>query len=518
MTAATRAFHLVVGSYAYLGAGQKLYRSVSLGTSAWADFVSVADFGTGKQVTGLAYYQGNVAVLLGTGADIQVYDVGAGTVAPLLAGTKGRHGVGYAGRLVFSNPVVGGADHVLKMTTGGGIDSRELDAPIVNIGLWRGKVVIATRQSLWFLGGRSDPATATWTTEPEPFFTGLAGYGSGGDDFAFLLGFGGKLYTWLNNQVVEYTADGDRAGWRATGVEGKNCYGATVTGGMLVVSITTRLSDTETWAFDGSGWWLIHRAALGTGATRIWPMATGGAGEWDLILFRDGSTAVTYDLYRLVWRSAPFHTYAASGAYRTSLLDCGERDKPKAWRRVGATLASPEQRGNPASADAVTLTLAYSVDGGKTFTTAASVSVSDPTQRALEMEAPLGDNVPASHFLQLRLTYGSVADWAPVLTGLWAEYELLDSPARRRWAFKIHARDALVQRDGSVASRGGRQLAADLWSAWRGGATLAFQDLDADVTGETATVRIVGIAEEVPKPADGGRWGESVLALTLVEV
>ncbi len=246
-------------------------------------------------------------------------------------------------------------------------------------------------------------------------------------------------------------------------------------------------------------------------------MATGGAGEWDLVLFRDGSTAVTYDLYRLVWRSAPFHTYAASGAYRTSLLDCGERDKPKAWRRVGATFAAPEQRGNPASADAVTLTLAYSVDGGKTFTTAASVSVSDPAQRALDMEAPLGGNVPASRFLQLRLTYGSVADWAPVLTGLWSEYELLDSPARRRrWAFKIHARDASVQRDGSVASRSGRQLAAELWGAWRGGATLAF--LDADVTGETATVRIVGIAEEVPKPADGGQWGESVLALTLVEV
>ena len=30
--------------------------------------------------------------------------------------------------------------------------------------------------------------------------------------------------------------------------------------------------------------------------------------------------------------------------------------------------------------------------------------------------------------------------------------------------------------------------------------------------------RIVGISEEVAKPADGGRWGEAVLALTLVEV
>ncbi len=239
----------------------------------------------------------------------------------------------------------------------------------------------------------------------------------------------------------------------------------------------------------------------------------------DLVLFRDGSTAVTYDLYRLVWRSAPFHTYATTGAYRSSLLDCGERDKPKAWRKVGATFAVPEQRGNAASTDAVTLTLAYSVDGGKTFATAASLAVSDPTQRTLEMEAALGGTGTVSRFLQLRLSYTSVTDWAPVLTGLWAEYELLDSPARRRrWTFKIHARDASVQRDGTVTNRSGRQLSADLWSAWRSGSTIAFQDLDADVTGETITARIVGIAEEVPKPTDGARWGDSVLALTLVEV
>ena len=106
-----------------------------------------------------------------------------------------------------------------------------------------------------------------------------------------------------------------------------------------------------------------------------------------------------------------------------------------------------------------------------------------------------------------------------VLTGLWAEYELLDAPARRRrWRFKVHARDATVQRDGTLATRTGRQLAADLWAAWEAGATVPFRDLDFDATGTTYQVGIVGIAEEVPKPADGGRWGEAVLALTLVEV
>ncbi|MGH2533188.1 MAG: hypothetical protein ACRDJW_12890 [Thermomicrobiales bacterium] len=33
----------------------------------------------------------------------------------------------------------------------------------------------------------------------------------------------------------------------------------------------------------------------------------------------------------------------------------------------------------------------------------------------------------------------------------------------------------------------------------------------------SAVDRITGIAEEIGKPADGGRWGEATLALTLVE-
>ena len=106
-----------------------------------------------------------------------------------------------------------------------------------------------------------------------------------------------------------------------------------------------------------------------------------------------------------------------------------------------------------------------------------------------------------------------------MLTGLWAEYELLDSPARRRrWRFKVHARDAVVQRDGTVSTRTGWELAADLWAAWEAGATVPFRDLDFDATGVTYQARIIGISEDVAKPADGGRWGEAVLALTLVEV
>ena len=75
-----------------------------------------------------------------------------------------------------------------------------------------------------------------------------------------------------------------------------------------------------------------------------------------------------------------------------------------------------------------------------------------------------------------------------------------------------------MHRDGQTVPRTGRELAADLWTAWSAGQTVSFGDLDVDATGTTYQIRVTGIAEEIPKPADGGRWGESTLALTLVEV
>jgi hypothetical protein len=509
-----RSPHLVAGDRVYVAVGQYLYQSVALSASAWDSFTQVYDAGAGKTITALAYYQGSVAICLGNGLDIQVYDPVADSTSALSAGLKGRHAVGYANRLIYSDPAAG-QDVILHMTTGGtGPDQRELDAPIVNMGLHDGQVVIATRTSLWMLDGRSDPETATWTTDPRPFFT--HGVWTDEEDFLFLLSYGGKLYTWLANQVMEWNPHGDRAGWRGSGLEGRSCHGATVAGNMLVVCITNRAGRSETWAFDGSGWWLMFTS---TSQTRVWPVHAAGAGTFDLITFRDGSSSVTYDLYRMVYRHDSATNYAASGSYKTSLLDAGERDKVKAWRRIGATFTSPEIRGNAASTDPVTLDLSYSIDGGQTFTSAVSTTVNDPTITAIEIDSPLSSAVAVSRSIMLRLSFSSVTDWSPVLTSLWAEYELLDAPTRRRrWSFKVHAGDAMIQRDGSPATRGGRQLAADLWTAWHTGATIPFHDLDADATGQTYQVRITGISEEIPKPSDGGRWGESVITLTLVEV
>ncbi len=401
------------------------------------------------------------------------------------------------------------------MTTGGTADSRELDAPIVNMGLHDGRVAIATKQSLWLLGGRPDPVTNKWNAEPQPFFT--HGVWTDDEDFLFLLSYGGKLYTWLANGVMEWNPNGDKAGWNATGIEGRSCTGATVAGDRLIVCLVNRAGESESWAFDGSGWWLMLRSSS---QTRVWPIYTGGAGNIDLVLFRDGSTSVTYDLFRLVYRHESATNYnSGTSEYRTSLLDGGERDRVKVWRRIGAVFASPEQRGNPASIAPVTLTLSYSTDGGRSWTTAASSLVTDPLQRTSEITTQFTSGQVVGRFVQLRVSFGNVVDWSPALVGLWADYEVIDAiPRRRRWNLKIRARDRTVRRDSTVDPRNGRTIAADLWDAWTDSATIPFTDLDFTATGVTHQVRIASISEEIPVPADAASWGDSVVSLVVIEV
>ena len=203
-----RAPHLVLDPYAYVAIGRYLYRTVALSASSWSAFTQVADVGAGKTITRLALYQGGIALCCGNGLDVQLYAPGGG-LTTLSAGLKARVAVGYANRLVYGDPA-SGSEQILRMTTGGTADSRELDAPIVNMGVHDGKVAIATKQSLWLLGGRPDPVTNKWNAEPQPFFT--HGVWTDDEDFLFLLSYGGKLYTWLANGVMEWNPNGDKAG------------------------------------------------------------------------------------------------------------------------------------------------------------------------------------------------------------------------------------------------------------------------------------------------------------------
>lgn len=508
-----RAPHLVLDPHAYVAIGRYLYRTVDLSASSWGAMTQVADVGAGRTITRLAYYQGGIALCCGTGLDVQLYSPGSGTMTTLAAGLKARLGVGYANRLIYADPTTGNGQ-ILRMTTGGTADSRELDAPIVNLGLHDGKVAIATRQSLWLLGGRADPVSNTWTAEPQPFFT--HGVWTDDEDFLFLLSYGGKLYTWLANGVMEWNPSGEQQGWRATGIEGRSCNGATVAGDRLIVSIVTRAGESETWAFDGVGWWLMLRSS---NQTRVWPMYTGGAGNIDLVLFRDGSTSVTYDLVRLVYRHESATNYGSGGEYRTSLLDGSERALEKVWRRIGAVFAAPEQRGNPAGSSAVTVTFAYSINGGRSWVDAGTATIGDPQQRTADIAIDLGETALISRFLQLRVTFSGVIDWAPALVGLWADYEAIGiSPRRRRWSLSVRARDRTINRDGAVDARDGRTVAADLWDAWASTASIPFTDIDFPATNVTYNVRVASIKEEVAVPNDASQWGDSVVSLELVEV
>lgn len=481
---------LVHTTHTYVANGRYLYRTVSRTASSWGGLTQVADLGAGKVITRLAGYQGKIALCCGTTADVQLYDPGSGAVTTLLAGLKATLGIGYANRLVYADPAAGN-EAILRMTTGGGIDSRELDGPIVQLGLHEGKVVIATRSSLWTLDGRSDPVTATWTTDPKPFFT--HGVATDEDDFAFLLSFGGKLHTWLAKQVMVWNPTGDRAGWTAAGLEGRAVGGATVAANVLLASITTEAGENQLWAFDGSAWWLVQE---GFGQRKFWPMTTGGAGNVDVVFFREGSSSTTYDLYRLVHRDAAVNAYGSTGTWVSSLLDAGDRVSLKAWRRVGAIFATPEDRGNQASIDAVTVTLAVSTDGGRLFVNVASQVMTDPTSRVVEIVAELPAGIYLSRLLQVKVTISGVSDWSPVLVGAWADHGSMPAPTRRkRWSFKVRTDAGQVDMTGSRDVRSVQQTIDDLWAAWASGSPVELVDVDTDVTGTVPLVRVVGLAE-----------------------
>lgn len=513
VTTAQRVHAQALGNAIYLGIDRYVYRTVALTAGSWGNLTQVADLGTGKTITGLTRSNGYLAIACGTTRDIQLLDPGTLVLTTLSAGLTGSWIMGYASRLVIGDPLPGN-DNILRLSTGAGIDTRELDTPIVNMALHGGKVAIATHSALWLLGGRADPVGGTWLGEPEPVYTQLA---AANDDFVFLCSFGGKLYTWLAGSAVEWNPNGgaSKQGWRATGLEGRVCYGGTVAGNMLVVAIQNRAGRYQLWAFDGTGWWLMAEHET---TPWVWPVALAGAGTLDLLAFRDADTGVTYDLARMIPRSPAAPSYAAAGSFTTSLLDAGERDAVKSWRAIGATFATPEDRGNPASSDPLTLALEWSTDGGSTWTTAATSTLSDPTARTHELTADLPSTIAVARYLQLRVTFSSVTDWSPMLTGLWADYALLEQPPRRRrWSLAVLARDASIQRDGSVATLDGRAQITALWQSWEDNQTLSFRDLDYDAAPTERHVRIVEIEESIAKPSNAGQWGEATVRLTLLE-
>ena len=543
---AARAYGIVAGTAAYVGLGRRIYKSVLLSNGVWAAFTAVADLGAGFTIQGLTYYQDNLLIMLGAGVDIKKYNTSTNALSTWRTGEEGAKGVGYAGQLIYAQPAIGETD-VLALSgdkwNGGAVTHyRQLDAPIVNMASFGGQVVIATRKRLYFMGGQPYPGEADdaaitgdssrapeWRGDPQPLMT--HGAFTEGDDFVFLESYRGKLYTWLGGRVADYDSGAEEGQWRRMGPEGANCYGACVAGDWLIVSTASRYGGNyELWGFTGEGWWLL---AQRTSSRYLWPMALAGAGNRELLTFRDGGG--TYDLFRLRWRSTSVHTYADAGNWTSSVIDGGDPTKDKAWTRMGASFVAPGDRGNPASVDSVTFPLEYSTDGGVTWTQAVSTPAAAGSARVLTRDIEFV-TPPESRYLQLRQSWSSVTDWAPVLARLWVEYELADDYAlnelaaatyeaeraaeallRRRWELTVDGGDRTVRRDGQAATLTGRQVITALWDAWELGTELNFKDIDHDAGPVTYLVRIVGIEEKAIKPGDAARWGESQITLTLEE-
>lgn len=491
---AARAHAVIAGANAFIGLGQRIYKSVALNNAAWSALSVAADLGAGFTISGLAYYQDDLLVMLGSGQDIRRFNTASSALTIWRAGEKGQVGCGFAGQLVYA-PRLPNAREELRLSgakwNGNAVThTRYLDSPIVAMALFNGKVAIATRASLYFMGGQPYPGEAddasvtadtsrapAWLGEPLPVMT--HGQFAAEDDFTFLCSYRGRLYTWLAGRVAEFDDSTEEGRWLRIGPEAgaAGCHGAAVVGDWLVIAIAGRYGGHETWGFDGVGWWLLARRAS---PAMLWPCAVGGAGNRDLLLFRDAST--TYDLYRLTWRGTGSNTYAAAASWTSSLLDAGEPARDKSWRAFGATFAAPDDRGNAASVDSVTITLEYSLDGGTTWAAAESLTTAAAARRGFTLQSSFDtavDSLPSSRHLQLRVSWSSVSDWAPVLVSIWADYVILDNaPPRRRWELVVDASDRNPRRDGNLDPQRGRQKIAALWDAWEAGQTLGFQEAD----------------------------------------
>ena len=230
-----RAYGVVAGAAAYLGIGRRIYKSVALSNGIWASFTAVADLGAGLAVQGLTYYQDNLLIMLGAGQNIRKFNTTTNALSTWRAGEEGSKGVGYAGQLMYAYPNVGETDWLAlsgdKWNGGAVTHYRQLDAPIVNMASFGGQVVIATRKSLFFMGGQPYPGEADdaditgdssrapeWRGDPQPVMT--HGSFTEGDDFVFLESYRGKLYTWLGGRVAEFDSWGRRGAMAAHGAGG----------------------------------------------------------------------------------------------------------------------------------------------------------------------------------------------------------------------------------------------------------------------------------------------------------
>ena len=98
-TTSLRAHGVIAGNNAFIGLGRRIYKSVALGNGVWGALTVAADLGAGFTISGLAYYQDDLLVMLSTGQDIRKFNTVTNSLTVWRTGEKGQVGVGYAGQL-----------------------------------------------------------------------------------------------------------------------------------------------------------------------------------------------------------------------------------------------------------------------------------------------------------------------------------------------------------------------------------------------------------------------------------
>src|SRR5699024_5164971 len=135
-----------------------------------------------------------------------------------------------------------------RQVTGTEIDLRILDYDVRRLVNAGAKLYAVTDSAIYSYSGRVSEHSARnpayegpgdeehdptidvleWSGEWSPYFQ--HGVINAADDFVLFEGFGGRIYAWVAGEVMEHNPNGDRAGWRSTGLSGTRCYGGCVAG------------------------------------------------------------------------------------------------------------------------------------------------------------------------------------------------------------------------------------------------------------------------------------------------
>ena len=487
-------------AFCYLAAGTTLYRWNQSVGSAPVDRKTLA-----AAARGICRYQGLIYIAYGASADVGKYDDTSNmlTAAALGAGVKALSIISWAGALAI---VPNGALNQVAVYWGATLQKATtflLDGKVLNWVVYGDALVIATDAGLYRLTGswEDDGVTPAQTFKLASWGT-LSGYLQDADDFAWLVVYAGRLLAWVGGKALLY--DAARDWWRHAGLEGAATYGAAVVNGYLCVSAQHPYdtSRTQLWAYNGSGWWSIDQATSPN--TLVYPVAD-GAGK--LVTFRSANAAMfAYDLSDVTTAA----TLASPWSVTTPLLDANEPDRQKAWRRVGVELSRLDGK----DVGSWVVQLAYSTDGGTTYTIAGAQTV---TSELASVSFALSST---SAGLIVKATLTRTSGLPPFVTSIWVEHETLnDSLRRRRWQFVVRAGDGVVNRLGVRDARDGQTIRTALWSLYAAATTFAFRDVDYGATSVTKNVRMLGLREEWPAPSDQSTLGaETTLEVTLVEV